>query len=121
VNGCDVAIEVYREAGDVHKIVSTATRYDGVGVSIEPYAAALDYSYLLDSALDIYSSNSTATLTLMNTFYVTGDLDIGKTNQDFVLDLNGQTNFCASESDFVRTYFVGTYKRGKRQQSTPWD
>ena len=108
-----MAIEVYREAGDVHKIVSTATRYDGVGVSIEPYAAALDYSYLLDSALDIYSSNSTATLTLMDTSYVTGDLDIGKTNQDFVLDLNGQTIFCASESDFVKTYFVRTYKRGR--------
>ena len=46
-----MAIEVYREAGDVYKIVSTATRYDGVGVSIESYAAALDYSYLLDSAL----------------------------------------------------------------------
>ena len=44
---------------------------------------------------------------------VTGDLDIGKTNQDFVLDLNGQTIFCASERAYVMTYFVMTYGRGK--------
>ena len=51
---------------------------------------------------------------------MTGDLDTGKTNQDFVINLNGQTIFGASESDFVRTYFVRTYKE-EGQQSTPWD
>jgi len=183
VNGYDVAIEVYRDAGDVYKIVSTATSYTGANVTIESYAAALDYSYLLDSALssygditlgpgveihgnvtyngeldnkgdiiggnatkglpgwpdgdelkafyyadvdgvvpygsselriqndtnmgplyregflDIYSSNPNATLTLLDTFYVTGDLDIGLTNKDFVLDLNGQTIFSEQTID----------------------
>ncbi|TET14511.1 MAG: hypothetical protein E3J81_06550 [Dehalococcoidia bacterium] len=181
VNGYEVAIEVYREAEDVYKIVSTATSYTGANVTIESYAAALDYSYLLDSALssygditirsgaevhgnvtyngeldnkgdiiggnatkgvpswpdgdwlkafyyadvegvepygssqleiehdenmgplyteeslNIYSSRKNATLTLMDTFYVTGDLDIGKTDKAFVLDLNGQTIFCEGE------------------------
>ena len=183
VNGYDVAVEIYREAVDVYKIVSTATSYTGGNVTIESYAAALDYSYLLDNALssygditirnaaeihgnvtyngeldnkgdiiggnatkgvpgwpdgdwlkafyyadvdgeppygssqlrieddvdmgpfyrdgalDIYSTNATATLTLLDTFYVTGDLDIGKTNQGFVLDLNGQTIFSEQTID----------------------
>jgi len=183
VNGCNVTVALHKEAGGVYKIVSTATDYKGVGVTIEAYAAALDYSYLLDNALssygditlrsgvevygnvtyngeldnkgeiidgtatkgvpgwpdadmlkafyygdvqgqppygssyinllhdeymgplyregplDIYSSNSTATLTLTGTFYVTGDLDIGKTDKDFVLDLNGHTIFCEQAID----------------------
>jgi len=52
-----------------------------------------------EGSLDIYSSNSTATLTLMDTFYVTGDLNIGKTNKEFVLDLNGQTVFSEQTID----------------------
>jgi len=184
VNGYDVAVEVYRDAGDIYRIVSTATSYTGANVTIESWVAALDYSYLLDSALssygditlkpgvevhgnvtyngelegnnytiegnttkgvpgwpdadvlkafyyadvagvepyefsqiqivqdeekgplyregslDIYSSNTTVpTLTLMDTFYVTGDLDIGKTDYDFVLDLNGQTIFSEQAID----------------------
>ena len=52
-----------------------------------------------EGSLDIYSSNSTATLTLMDTFYVTGDLNSGKTNKEFVLDLNGQTVFSEQTID----------------------
>ena len=43
-----MAIEVYREAGDVYKIVSTATRYDGVGVSIKGVPGWPDEDYLKD-------------------------------------------------------------------------
>ncbi|TEU03464.1 MAG: hypothetical protein E3J24_03730 [Dehalococcoidia bacterium] len=41
--------------------------------------------------LAIYSSQIGKTLTLNGTIYVTGDLTIGTTNQDFILDLNDQT------------------------------
>ncbi len=185
VNGYDVAVEVYKDAGDIYRIVSTATSYTGANVTIESWVAALNYQYLLDSALssygdvilrsgvevygdityngeldnkgeiegnatkgvaswpdegdlidfylgdvptddpyeegqidlqqdetigplykegslDIYSSSSTPTLTLMGTFYVTGNLDIGKTNQDFVLDLNSQTIFSEQMIDIGR-------------------
>ena len=48
--------------------------------------------------LDIISSETGATLTLNETIYITGDLDIGKTNAEFTLDLNGQTIFVESDS-----------------------
>jgi hypothetical protein len=54
MNGYEVAVEIYREVGDVYKIVSTATSYTGADVTIEAYAAAVDYSYLLDNALSSY-------------------------------------------------------------------
>ena len=54
INGYDVDIEVYREAGNVFKIVSTAEDEFGGNVIIESWAAALDYSYLLDNALSSY-------------------------------------------------------------------
>ncbi len=38
-----MAIEVYREAGDVYKIVSTATRYDGVSIKGVPGWPDEDY------------------------------------------------------------------------------
>jgi hypothetical protein len=38
---------------------------------------------------------------------VTGDPDIGKTNQDFVLDLNSHTIFNALEIAYVMTYDRG--------------
>ena len=183
VNGYDVAVAIYEETEEVYRIVSTATSDSGAGVTIEAWAAALDFQYLLDSALSSYgdltlkpgveiygdvtyngeldnkgdilgnttkgvpswpdeddlkdlyygdvegqtpygsslidiqqdetmgplyregslsiysSSSSTPTLTLGGTFYVTGDLDIGKINQDFVLDLNGQTIFSEQTID----------------------
>ena len=50
-----------------------------------------------DGPLDIYNSvNTPATLMLNGTVYVTDDLDIGKTNQNFTLNLNGQTIYCDS-------------------------
>lgn len=182
LNGYDVDIAVYREAGGVFKIVSTAEDEYGGNVTIESWAAAVDYSSLLvnalssygnitlspnviiegnitlngevigndkkyeingntswgvpgwpivqdlireysedvepynqptiqieydigrghlyrDGDLDIYSGNATATLTVTGTIYVTGDLVIGQTGQDFVLDLNGQTIFCEQSID----------------------
>lgn len=60
LNGYDVDIDIYQEAGGVFRIVSTAEDEYGGNVTIEAYAAALDYSYLLDNALsssgDIYLS-----------------------------------------------------------------
>jgi len=182
LNGFSVSIQVEQEESGGYKIVSTATSYTGQEVTIESYAATLDYSYLFDNAisswgdislksgvivngnitlnnelnnkgelngnltkgvpgwptadeladlywgdvsasppypssqiviahddsmgplyrpgdLDVHSTNSTATLTLLDTFYVTGDLDIGQTNQDFILDLNGQSIFCEGSID----------------------
>lgn len=43
--------------------------------------------------LAIYSSQDGKTLTLNGTIYVTGDITIGTTNKDFILDLNDQTIF----------------------------
>jgi len=52
-----------------------------------------------DGELDIInSSNDEATLTLTGTVYITGDTDIGVTNKDFTLDLNGHTIFVASNT-----------------------
>jgi len=52
-----------------------------------------------DGELDIVNSiNDPATLTLTGTVYITGDTDIGVTQQDFTLDLNGHTIFVASNS-----------------------
>ena len=183
INGYDVDIDIYREAGGVLKIVSTAEDEYGGNVVIESWAAALDYSYLLDNALssygdltlrpgvevygnvtyngeidnkgevygnetmgvpgwptaqelkdeywgqvqsqplygssvidvvcdmekgpikregslDIYSSNTTTpTLTITGTVYVTGDLVIGQSGQNFILDLNGETIFCEQSID----------------------
>ena len=40
--------------------------------------------------LNIISTQNNATAVLGGTVYITGDLNIGQTNQDFTLDLNGQ-------------------------------
>jgi len=51
-----------------------------------------------DGTLDIINTGAAGlTLKLHDTVYVTGDTDIGFTNQDFSLDLNGQTIFINSE------------------------
>jgi hypothetical protein len=53
----------------------------------------------VDGKLDILNSDSTeATLTLNGTIYATGDMSIGATNGDMILDLNGQTIFASSNS-----------------------
>jgi hypothetical protein len=54
VNGCDVAIALQQETENVYKIISTATSWQGVDVTIEAYAASIDYSYLFDNALSSY-------------------------------------------------------------------
>lgn len=52
-----------------------------------------------DGNLDIISSEENATAVLSGTVHVTGDLDVGKTNKDFTLDLNGQTIFVEGTID----------------------
>ena len=56
VNGYQVTVAVSKDAGDVYKIVSTATDYTGADVTIEAYAVAWDYSHLLNSALSSYGN-----------------------------------------------------------------
>ena len=41
----------------------------------------------------------TATFPELETVYVTGNLDIGKINQDFILDLNYSTIYCEGDID----------------------
>ena len=54
-----------------------------------------------DGDLDIYNSikNENATLTLNGTVYVTGDLLIATTRNNFILDLNKQTIYCNSSTE----------------------
>ena len=54
---------------------------------------------LRDGDLAILSSQNDIVATLLGTVYVTGDLNIGSTNKDFTIDLNGQTIFVESDSD----------------------
>jgi len=65
-------------------------------VGDDPYSIGPLYRY---GDLDIYSSKVDEPAVLDGTVYVTGDLRIGKTNKDFVLDLNGNTIFVESDSD----------------------
>ena len=46
-----------------------------------------------NGSLDIDSSSTGVTATLQGTVYVAGNLEIGQTNKDFTLDLNGHTIF----------------------------
>jgi hypothetical protein len=52
----------------------------------------------VDGELDVLNGGAEATLTLNGTMYVTGDTQIGATNGDMVLDLNGQTIFVSSNT-----------------------
>jgi len=53
-----------------------------------------------DGNLDISNSgNENATLTLNGTIYVTGDLTIATTRQNFTLNLNKQTIYCNSSTE----------------------
>jgi len=47
--------------------------------------------------LAIYSSVKDKVATLQGTVYVKGNLDIGKSQQDFTLDLNGKTIYCEGD------------------------
>ena len=74
VNGCNVTVTVYKEAGDVYKIVSTATDYRGVGITIESWAAPWNYWGLFDNALSSYGN-----ITLKPGAVVTGDVTLNGT------------------------------------------
>jgi len=63
--------------------------------------------------LDILSSVNDVEATLNGTVYVTGDLRIGSTNKDFIINLNGHTIFVESDSDVAidiggRCTFIGS-------------
>ena len=61
-----------------------------------------------DGELEIKAGTKDVTLTLTGTIYVSGDMLIGSTGQDFTLDLNGQTIFVASDSaDPQKALWVG--------------
>ncbi|UCG82713.1 MAG: hypothetical protein JSW38_11090 [Dehalococcoidia bacterium] len=197
INGSDVNVSIQLDSNSIYKIVSTATSHLGGNVTIESYAAGLDYSYLLRNALtsygdislksgvvingnvtlneeldnkgdiqgnttwginawpgvpelvsyymsqvdtgdpyplsyidleqnetmgplyrqgtlDIYASGTGLTLTMddppgeevFGTFFGTDAMDIGKTGQDFRIDMNNQTIFCAMESESENDYAI---------------
>jgi len=61
-----------------------------------------------DGALEIKASESSKTLTITGTVYITGDTLIGKTGKDFTLDLNGHTIFVVSDSaDPQKALWIG--------------
>jgi hypothetical protein len=79
--------------------VADAEQYDLDTLDVADYAE-IGPSYR-DGTLDIVNTGATnLTLQLNGTVYITGDTKIGKTNQDFILDLNSQTLFV--ESDTVK-------------------
>ena len=74
----------------------TPFAYDFIDVDDTPSIGPL----YRDGHLDIYNGGTAGVMATLNgTVYITGDLDIGKTNQDFTLDLNGQTIFVEGEID----------------------
>ncbi len=81
-------------SGDVDK----GNPYPDDILDLDGVDATIGATYV-DGDFSIYnSSNTVATLTLTGTLYITGDALIGKTNKDFILDLNGQTIFVESAS-----------------------
>lgn len=86
------------DAGDVSE------RYGGEVNKSDPYLPEINVASTssigpryIDGPLDIYKKKSGGTgdtLTLTGTVYVTGPLSIGKTGEDFKLNLNGQAIFC---------------------------
>ncbi len=81
---------------------STTLDIGGVDTPIGPFYRDGDLAI-------INSSGTPATLTLNDTLYVTGDLSIGSTNQDFTLDLNNQTIFVESPSaDPAKAIWLGS-------------
>jgi hypothetical protein len=66
----------------------------------------------VDGDLTIQSAKKDVTLTLQGTVYVTGKLKLGKTSQDFSLNLNSQTIFVQDPtilSGSATKYSPGTY------------
>jgi hypothetical protein len=86
--------------------VEDETHYGGyTTVDLEGQDLSLGPLYV-DGQLEILNSGATGvTVTLNGTIYVTGDTLIGQTNQDFTLDLNGQTIFV--ETDSAEALIVG--------------
>jgi hypothetical protein len=64
-------------------------------LDVENYASGFGPLYR-NETLDIINTGANLEVQLTGTVYVTGDTQIGMTNQDFTLDLNGQTIFVES-------------------------
>jgi hypothetical protein len=76
---------------ELHYYGDTTIDFEGQSLSLGPL--------YVEGQLEILNSISTnPTVTLNGTIYATGDTLIGQTNQDFTLDLNGQTLFVESDS-----------------------
>ena len=75
----------------------------GSGTEVDPYL--IGPLYYVGDLLQIKSSQVNAVAVLTRTVetpgvvYVAGDLEIGKTAQDFTLDLNGQTIYVEGDID----------------------
>ena len=70
----------------------------GSGTEANPYPIGpLYYVGYSPDHLQILSTVVNATVVLTGTVYVAGDLDIGQTNQNFTLDLNGHTIYVEGE------------------------
>ena len=65
----------------------------GVNMELGPFYSDIEDLFTIKN-----SSNTSATLTLTGTVYITGDTLIGTTGKDFTLDLNGYSIFVASDS-----------------------
>jgi len=81
------------------KRVDTSSSYGSNIVDIKDIPFILPTGSLYrDGNLDIINSGVPGDLGTLNDYvYVTGDLDIGLTNKDFTLDLNGKTIFVEGE------------------------
>ena len=72
--------------------------YTSDTLDVKNYAAGIGPLYR-DGTLDIKNTGTAGLEVQLNdTLYITGDTDIGQTNQDFTLDLNGQTIFVESDT-----------------------
>jgi len=78
--------------------VKNTTPYASSSLDVKNYPAGIGPFYR-DGTLQIVNTGTAGlTLQLNGTVYITGDTTIGGTNQDFTLDLNGQTIFVSSTS-----------------------
>ena len=72
--------------------------YGSGTLDVKDYGAGIGPLYR-NGTLEIINTGAAGlTVTLNGTVYVTGDTDIGQTNQDFFLDLNEQTIFIESDT-----------------------
>ena len=76
--------------------VKDETPYNYGSLDVKDYAGGIGPFYR-DGTLDILNTGTDGlTLQLNGTVYITGDTQIGQTNKDFTLDLNGNTIFVES-------------------------